>query len=66
MVAGRPETKHSVPSGRAGWSKGLHSVLAATLVATVADSVLPLRPSSRDMVCRHKKQHAYGYKIIRR
>lgn len=55
VVAGRPDTKHLVPSGKAGWLKGLHRVLAATLVAVVAFSAAPLRASSRDMCYNARK-----------
>ena len=38
VVAGSPDTKHKVPSGRGGWSNGLHKVFPATLVAVLASS----------------------------
>ena len=37
-VAGLPEMKHGVPSGRGGCSKGMQSVLAATEVAHLSSS----------------------------
>ena len=58
-VAGNPLAMHFVPSGRSGWSNGMQSVLAATLVAVVSAS--PSRPafardSSRDLSLTHSSQ----------